>query len=237
MIILVSSFIVLQCRNMILIDYKNISSTLQRYSLKMENRSGDNGVKYFVIFQQWKQVPVSSMPVAWLAQPVAANTNVFFDWDQSLSFIWSQTGKLDTGTIVNIGENQPTQVNKDNVVTLLRTPQGAFEFSQLTTQTESILTINCNNSIPNNTLCVGIAMGSAGQVASQVVQAELSTKWNFSPPHIPNYYVGFSTSTIQTGQVINLSMLSQVEPFTFPTNTYSAVAVLEEDNTWQISFN
>lgn len=219
-----------------IISYRAQQSTLASYAIKMTNQSQSGEVKYFVVYQIWPTAPANDYVVAWLASPAAQNTSIYFEWDLTVSFAWAKTGALRIGTMASVGQECVAELTQNNQITLTRLPQGAYQFAEQMTQTAPQFTVVGDSNLPADEVAVGMSMGSNGALASQIVQAQASSTYSFIPSATPEYLVGFSISSIATGQVFDPHGLSQVARIQFPENMSGADAVLQADNTWTITY-
>jgi rhizosphere induced protein len=215
-----------------IIDYRSSQSPAVQYVLQMTNQS--NAEKFFVCFQnQAHGLPSGSFPLAWCAQAAAVRTNIYFLWTLTYDFVWAQTGQLQPGVILRPGEVTPARLDRNNRITLTRSPAGAYAFRDQTDGTAGTLFITSDGTIPGETVAVGIGMSG---YATQAVQAQPHVAAPYTPLGTPPYYVSFGSSPISTGQVLNVAMLSAIVAIKFPPNMYGAIATLQADNTWLVQY-
>lgn len=215
-----------------IIDYRSSQSTAVEYILQITNQSKDE--KFFVCFQnQTNGLPSGSYPLAWFAQPAATGTSIYYLWNLTYDFVWAQTGPLKPGVIFRPGEVTPAQLDRNNSITLTRSPAGAYYFQNQTDGTVGTLRLVSDGTIPDAAVAVGIGMSG---YATQAVQAQANVAALYTPLGTPIYYVSFGLSAITTGQVLDVGMLSPSADLTFPPNMYGTIVTLQADNTWSVQY-
>lgn len=168
--------------------------------------------------------------VAWLARYAYPGTQVRFTWDDAdLCFVWSGTGQLSPGVVVDAAQIVPANPQQNNRITLSYDGQNrTFHFHDLQEGgPQGSLSVVQDTSIPMNAVATGIGMAGKASVVTQAMPNMISM---FTPR--PGYYLAFGN--LVQGQLLDLSTLAQVQPVEFPPNVYALTATLGPDNQWTV---
>lgn len=195
------------------------------YQLRIVNNSQQAG--NFVIFQQQP----NTQALAWLTKYAYPQTNVTFNWTLDYDFVWSETGQLTPGVVVEVGQIT-SATPEQNQITLSYDLQNHAFFFQNQTQGGDPSTLNLltDGSVPSGAASVGMGMSGA---ATFLVQAGPNMHYTFTPH--PNYWLVFS-NTMQQGEVIVTESLSPLE-IVFPPNVNSMTVTLNMDQSWTVTPN
>lgn len=178
------------------------------------------------------------MSLAWFTKPAMPTTTVTFTWTVDYSFIWCETGQLIPGVYFDASQHWPA----DPKVVRASTPaiagnqigftddKGAFTFTSTETPgaREGSLYVNQDGTIPPNKVSVGLGMSGAGTYA---VQGKPNVHLNFTPH--PVYWLAAGTFT--TGEVLDMGEINNPVAITFPVNTYSLTATLDQSDLWTVN--
>jgi hypothetical protein len=205
--------------------------------------NGSSGTTYTLIFQNnsintwtaavYQQPPdigqQNVMSLAWFAQAAAPTTNIRFNWEIEYEFVWSETGTLSSGVVFTASQTwQTNPQGQNNQVGFTFGNGGPFTFTnQAAGPQQGTLYIVQDETIPENTASVGIAMYNSGTFA---VQAEPNINASFTPQ--PNYWITFGDYV--QGQVIDVQQITNEAEIVFPSNVFSMTAILNPDNTWTV---
>ncbi|WP_257386062.1 hypothetical protein [Tahibacter caeni] len=171
-----------------------------------------------------------SLVVAWLAKYAYPGTQVRFTWDDAdFCFVWSGTGQLSPGVVVDAAQIVPADPQQNNRITLSYDGQNRT-FRLHDPQDGSppgSLSVVQDTSIPMNAVATGIGMAGKPSVVTQAMPNMISM---FTPR--PGYYLAFGN--LVQGQLLDLSTMAQVQPVEFPPNVYALTATLGPDNQWTV---
>lgn len=215
---------------MYLFEDRSIANGGQKYGLRFKNESSNSWS--FLCFQdQPSGLPKDYFSLAWFSKVAHTGTTIDFSWSIDYSFVWSQVGHLGPGIQFQASQTVPAEnLSSRNDITFDYT-DNAYLFKGQKNGPAGALTIRQTFAIPNNNAAIGIGMSGQGTFA---VQAQANITASFVPT--PKYYIAFAQS-IQEGQVLNITQLSQVAEIKFPVNNFGATVVLQADNTWDISYS
>jgi hypothetical protein len=191
------------------------------YTLRFLNKSGST--RTFVCCQP--PPGQSQLSLAWFAMPAANGAEVNFSWQQTYDLVWLETGEPSPG--VGYGASQVAPAAAGNSIRLTYA-DGALAFAdQGRGEPSGQLRIECDGSIPPNTVSVGFGMAGS---PTTVVQAVMNTTSSFTP--FTNYWVTAVTNASQ-GEVIVVEQANAAH-VVFPPNVTAMTAIPEPDGTWGI---
>lgn len=197
------------------------------YSLRATNNSSNAGD--FCLYQQCACTEVPrAMSIAWFAKRNHPHTSVAFRWRIEYSFLWSESGILAPGAVVDASQVFAANLQNLNKITLTYT-DGAYNFINQTKGAQpGKLYIVQDQNIPLKQACVGIGISGLGTC---VVQAQPNMTLNFNP--CPNYYLAFGAYT--QGEVLEAATINNPVEILYPANVYSMTAILNPDNSWSVT--
>ena len=193
-----------------------------QYSVLFENQSTLDG--RVCIFQQDPNINVPNvMSLAWFTEAVHPNTQANFTWTIDYSFVWAETGLLQTGVFFIASQVLPADLAQNNQVTL-QYYGGAYAFGPVSAgPSGGNLYISEAGTVPAQQAAVGIGMSGNGTFA---VQAEPNVNLVFTPH--PTYWIAYGS--YQPGEVLDIQSMTSVAELKFPPSVYSLTAVLGPDN-------
>jgi hypothetical protein len=197
------------------------------YSITFINNSGQFGTA--CLFQKSPdQSGPYVVPLAWFTRSSPPNATTVFSWSIDYSFFWSKTGALRPGVKVNPRETVSADLQGSNSITFTSAGSDNFQFSdQQQGQQPGSLVINCDTTIPPNTVSVGIGMSDA---CTFCVQARPNMMNAFTPQ--PSYWLVFGQ--YQQGQVLDVDRMSDAVRVEFSGNVYNMSVTLNADNSFTI---
>ena len=196
------------------------------YSVVFRNQSTNEG--YGCLYWTMPPTTPSGYSVAWLSKYTFSTTTVTWSWETQYDFVWSETGKLQSGTMMSASQVWPADLNATNAVTLTY-QKGAYTFQDQRSGPSGSLTIQQDNTIPVGQASTGI--GLAGY-ATYVVQAQPNINLQFTPGAGSQLWIAFGN--YPRGQVIDPSFMSGASQINFPVNVYSLTATLSAANQWTV---
>ncbi|MFI8417203.1 protein rhiA [Serratia sp. NPDC078593] len=199
---------------------------MTKYKVNFKNHSSNYGKA--CIYQTLPDIDDPNiMSLAWFSKAAHPNTNVQFDWNIDYSYVWDETGVLLPGVNFDASQVLPADLVNKNQVTL-KYEKGAFKFDNLGKgNRDGTLYITHDSSLPLDIASVGIGMSGAGTF---VVQAQPNLNLNFTPH--PTYWIAFGNYT--SGQVLDISEITNQQQLDFPPNVYELEVELLMDNTWSV---
>lgn len=197
-----------------------------QYSLRVFNNSSNTGDT--CVYQQDPDLGVANaMPLAWMAKRGHPQTTIVFRWCVLYDFVWSESGLLAPGAVVDASQTFEADLQNANQITLTFT-DGAYTFiNQMKGPQPGKLYVLQDQSIPLRQACVGIGMSGLGTF---VVQAQPNIGLTFTPH--PRYYLTFGE--YQQGEVLEPSTINNPVEIQYPANIYSMTAILNPDNSWTV---
>jgi rhizosphere induced protein len=194
------------------------------YNLTCINNSSNTGS--FLIFQQEPRPRANIFPLAWFAQVAAPTTRIKFTWTLDYSFVWSQTGTLETGVYFAASQTWSADLTEKNKVTFTDEGHIPTFINQTRAPVPGSLIITTDASIRHKTFSVGVGMSGAGTFVTQA-----QPNWNLTYTPHPKYYVAFGDYT--QGDVLDVQNMSNVQEIEFEPNVYSKVVTLDKQNGWR----
>ena len=199
---------------------------MTQYSLTCINESSSSGS--FAVFQKPPANP-ASFALAWLTRSAAPRAEVTFTWSVDYSFVWSETGVINSG--INFSGRQVIPADPDtlNHVELAADNYGATYFKPPNgSGTAGALTIvQLSDIVPDRT-SVGIGMSGSG---TTVVQAAPNKTAVFTLH--PNYWVVFGN--YQAGEVIDVEHVTGAVEVTYPDGLTSRTVTIGLDDILRVS--
>ena len=196
--------------------------------LTLVNNSGKPGNLF--AFQRFGGQPQS---LAWLSKYAYPGTQVDFFWDpSSLCFVWSGTGKLGPGVVVDVAQFVPASLSGTNQITLSydAAHRTFFFHDQGPGPQSGRLFIREDQTIPAFSASVGIGMANKATLVFDV-QPNLMVTIDTNT----TLWVGFGD--YQQGQYIeDVEALGGVE-VKFPPNVVAMTATLNPDGQWTVESN
>jgi hypothetical protein len=199
---------------------------MTQYSLTCINRSSSSGS--FAVFQKPPATPVS-FPLAWLTRSAAPSAEVTFTWSVDYSFVWSETGVINSG--VNFSGRQviPADPDKLNTVELAVDNYGATYFKPPSgSGTAGTLTVVQDAEVVPDRTSVGIGMSGSG---TTVVPAAPNKTAVFRLH--PNYWVVFGN--YQAGEVIDVEDTTGAVEVTYPDGITSRTVTIGQNDILKVS--
>ncbi len=172
--------------------------------------------------------------LAWLAKKAHSGVTEIFNWKESFSFIWSNSGTLTDGTVIRPSQTISANLDTDNLIGL-EYSQGAYLFSSTSEQKPSgSLYIKQSSSIPiHSKASVGIGMGNRALFVAQA-GPNLVYSLDYSSS-TPKYFI--VAGNYQRGEVLPDYIIEQTAPLIFEPGVNSITATLQINNTWKIESN
>lgn len=202
----------------------------QQYHLKVINES--NREWTFYVYQKAPIIDNENIfSLAWFASPykVRVDNYVEFYWSIDYEFVWSASGTLKPGVVFRTGGSKACQPGGNNHTEFSAPQGGAPGLSEpFKGPKEGILYIKDDSNVPVGTFSVGIGMSGNGTF---VQQADANLTHKFTPT--PSYWVA-AGDQIKVGTVLDIQTVTKTAEVKFQRGVYSMVAILTDDNTWEI---
>ena len=199
---------------------------MTQYSLTGINGSSSPGS--FAVFQKPPANPVS-FPLAWLTRSATPRAEVTFTWSVDYSFVWSETGVINSG--INFSGRQiiPADPDKLNYVKLTADNYGATDFKPPngSGSTGALTIVQLSDVVPDRA-SVGIGMSGSG---TTVVPAAPNKTAVFKLH--PNYWVVFGN--YQAGEVIDVEDTTGAIEVTYPDGLTSRTVTIGPDDILRVS--
>jgi hypothetical protein len=197
--------------------------------LTLVNNSGKPGNLF--AFQRYGSLRQS---LAWLSKYAYPGTQVDYFWDpSSLCFVWSGTGKLGPGVVIDVAQFVPAAISGTNQITLSYDAEHrTFYFHDQGQGPQSgQLFIRQDTTIPAHSASVGVGLANKATLVFDVspnlmtvIDTRATTLW-----------VAFGD--YQQGQYIeDVEALGAVE-VTFPPNVVAMTATIDADGRWTVVEN
>ncbi|HSX62747.1 MAG TPA: hypothetical protein VLF18_21400 [Tahibacter sp.] len=167
--------------------------------------------------------------VAWLVRYVYPGAQVRFTWnDTDYCFVWSGSGQISPGVVIDASQTVSTSLNEGNLIALSYDSKNrTFYFhDQQDAPQMGTLVIRADSSLPVNAVAAGIGMSGKPTL---VMQGQPNMNYVFTPR--TSYALAFGT--IAQSQIIDPAVI-HCEPVEFPPNVYALTATLGADNTWAV---
>jgi hypothetical protein len=198
----------------------------KKYSLTFINNSTNYGD--VCIYQADPNFGPEVMSLAWFAKASHPTTRETFKWNADYGFIWDETGEVVPGVVFNASQVWAGDLEQKNKVSFSKVDD-AYTFSNLRKgNVEGVLEIDQDGTIPLKRASVGIAMDGSGIF---VKQAQPNMTLIFQPR--PEYWITFGN--FESGEVLNITEITNKQKIEFEPNVFSVTAVLNEDNTWTVT--
>lgn len=179
------------------------------------------------IFQSHPDVDeLALLTLAWLSKPAFPTTEVTFEWEETYSMIWSESGCLEAGATFTARQVWEADLRNANQVTLTYQQQ-AFTFrDQAAGPREGSLFVTMDRTIPLGRASVGFGMAGKAICATPALP---NADVMFTPK--PRYWVAFGR--YKQGQVMDLSVMTKLVEVDFHDTSAKAVT-LTRDNMWKV---
>jgi hypothetical protein len=203
-----------------------------KYQLNVVNNAPEDTLDFCVFQKPPAGGPPDVRSLAWLVKKAHPGTTMAFTWTIDYSFIWADTGPLLPGVVFTASEHQPADPTSDTANQIhFDYVDDAYEFSQgaVPGAAKGGLYIKESGAIPpGSSASVGIGMSGSGTFA---VQARPNMTAAFIPH--PNYWI--SAGTFTKGAVIDIDVVTDVQPVNFPEGVYIMTATLDNENRWTVT--
>ncbi|HVJ61114.1 MAG TPA: hypothetical protein VM555_00155 [Tahibacter sp.] len=196
--------------------------------LTLINNAGKPGNVF--AFQRYGQLQQS---IAWLSKYAYPGTQVDFFWDpSSLCFVWSGSGRLGPGVVVDVAQIVPAALSETNQITLSYDAEHrTFFFKDQDAGPPGRLSIRQDNTLPANFASVGVGLANKATLAFDA-QPNLMTVIETQSATL---YVAFGD--YKQGQYIeDVEALGAVE-VKFPPNVVAMTATIDAQGQWTVEAN
>ncbi len=197
------------------------------YSLEMRNQSTENLI--FFVYQKLPHPTESIFSLAWLVSPyvIVVDNSIFFEWQITYEFAWSDTGSLMPGTIFRINGSKPADPNGANQTTFSFDPGPHLSDPVIGGSSDSLSIISASD-VPSNEFSVGIGMSG---IATFAMQAEPKLTYMIAPEQ--TYWVAAATQ-MKVGTALDTQTIFPTAEAPFGPGVNNLIATLEPDQTWTI---
>ncbi|MZP29778.1 protein rhiA [Heliobacterium undosum] len=201
---------------------------MSQYSVVFKNNSSNFGT--VCLYQTCPELDADVMSLAWFSKSAHPTTKLTFKWDIKYSFIWDETGVLVPGVVFDASQTWDADLSNNNAITFTK-QNGAYTFKDLVRgEKDGMLQITEDYTVPVKQAAVGIGMSGAGTFVKQA-QPNMTL---FFKPH-PEYWITFGNYV--QGQVLDVTEITNKAKIEFGPGIYQMVAVLKDDNSWEITDN